>query len=107
MYIKDNYLFSREISKEKMNEVILCSLELFRDNPSFSGNIIGLIRPFLSENLKIILNQNNMSFLCDFVEDVFRPKSKIYEDFLDVIKNHIEFMDYSLILVLHFLLNDI
>ena len=92
-------LISGEISKEKMSEAILCSLELIRDNPAFSGNIIGLIKPFFSMIVNPILIQNNMSFLCDFVEDAFGPKSTIYDDLLYVIKNHKEFVDYSINLV--------
>ena len=92
-------LISGEISKEKMSEAILCSLELIRDNPAFSGNIIGLIKPFFSMIVNPILIQNNMSFLCDFVEDAFGPKSKFYDDLLYVIQNHKEFVDYSLILL--------
>ena len=89
-----------DISKEKMNELIICILEMFRDHPSSAKIIIEwVIKPYLPKKLKKILNQNNMSFLSEFVEEVFGPESDLYTDLIDVIKNHKELIDYSLILV--------
>ena len=97
------------IPKEKMSEIILCISELLK-NPTYTKilldsikqNIrllIGIIKPNISEYLTTILIENNMPFLCDLVKDVFGPESKFYDDLIDVIEKHTEFIDYSFALV--------
>ena len=90
---------SQDKSKETIYEAIICLLELFRDNPAIAGNLIAMIRPIVSENLREILIKNNMSFLTNLTDEVFDKNSKFYDDLIDVIKIHPEFCDYSITLV--------
>ena len=64
-------VFSKENeSQEESKEILIGILELFRSSPK-NFRVIFNFKPIIKENLGIILNQANMSFLCNLTEDFF------------------------------------
>ena len=87
--------------KEEIYNLIIYILETARDSPAFAGNIIDLIRDsgIIIELLNNIFIQNNISFLYNLTEDAFRKDSGFYPDLKQVLINHSDFVNYTLILV--------
>ena len=74
-FLVNSLIQFEDISKKEMNKLIIKILEMYRDHLSSAEAIIDwVIKPYLSEYLQKILNQNNMSFLCELVEEVLDRK---------------------------------
>ena len=93
-------IFSKENeSQEESKEILIGILELFRSSPKNFRVIFNFFKPIIKENLGIILNQANMSFLCNLTEDFFRENNTFFNDAFDVIENHPELINYTLIIL--------
>ena len=88
--LKSGILILEDGPKDKKRIVDI--LKLIRD-------IINSIKPDIREYLKTLLNQNNMTFLYNLTSELFSDNSTFINDLFDVLENHTEIFNYTLIFI--------
>ena len=87
------------MSTDGIKETVIYILEQLRDNPVASRGLVDLLFQIINSQLKEISQQNNMKLLYNFTEEIFGSESGLKSDFKNVIINHTEFFNYTIILV--------
>jgi hypothetical protein len=93
-------LFSSE--NELNKNIIVYILELFKEHPQIVRKLLNFIKLYINDNkevLKTFLNQANMQFLYNLIEDIVRLNSTFFDDLSNVIEDHKELINDTLILV--------
>ena len=78
--------------KSKNKEKIINALELVKE-------FMNSIKPNMRNYLEKYLNQNNMTFLCNFIADVLSENSTFIDEIFEVLENHTEIINFTLILL--------
>ena len=90
-------------SENELNKnIIIYILEFFKEYPQIVRKLLNFIKLYINDNKEVLnsfLKQVNMSFLYNLIEDIFRLDSTFVDDLSNVIENHTEVINYTLILV--------
>ena len=57
------------------------------------------IKPSIRNSLKKYLTQTNMTFLYNLTAEIFSDNSTFIDDLFDILENHTEIINYTLILL--------
>ena len=88
--LKSGILIPEDGAKDK--EKIIYIFNLIKD-------FINSIKPSIRKYLKTFLNQNNMTFLYNLTAELFSDNSTFINDLFDVLQNHTELINYTLIFI--------
>ena len=73
-------LNSSNITNKEKKENIICILEETRDNPKVFSSFVMVVRVFIVPNLKQLLNNTDIEFLYDLLNDIFRNNCTFFDD---------------------------
>ena len=92
-------LNSSNITNKEKKENIICILEETRDNPKVFNYSVIIMKVFIAPKLKQLLNNTDIEFLYDLLNDIFRNNCTFFDDLFDVIEKNPELVNYTIILV--------
>ena len=96
----NNLIFNlSEMKEEEKKENIICILEETRDNPKVFNYSVIILKVFIAPKLKQLLNNTDIEFLYDLLNDIFRNNCTFFEDLSKVLEKHPELVNYTIILI--------
>ena len=96
----NNLIFNpSEMKEEEKKENIICIFEEARDKPKTVRNIVINMKILIAPYLKQLLNNTDIEFLYDLLNDIFRNNCTFFDDLFDVIEKNPELVNYTIILV--------